>query len=73
MALLSSSMLVFLVFNLLIQLSRGGDIGIYELKKGDFSIKVTNYGATVLSVMLPDRNGLFFIPEKRMIKYVNLY
>ncbi|WOH10474.1 hypothetical protein DCAR_0729943 [Daucus carota subsp. sativus] len=52
-------MLVFLVFNLLIQLSRGGDIGIYELKKGDFSIKVTNYGATVLSVMLPDRNGKF--------------
>lgn len=34
------------------------------LKKGDFSIKVTNYGATcivlrVLSVVLPDKNGLF--------------
>ncbi|XP_059642859.1 uncharacterized protein LOC132284744 [Cornus florida] len=33
------------------------EIGIYELKKGDFSIKITNYGATVLSVTLPDKNG----------------
>ncbi|KAL3819437.1 hypothetical protein ACJIZ3_005342 [Penstemon smallii] len=32
-------------------------IGIYELKKGDFSVKITNYGATVLSVIVPDRNG----------------
>ncbi|CAK9158687.1 unnamed protein product [Ilex paraguariensis] len=33
------------------------EIGVYELKKGDFSVKITNYGATVLSVILPDRNG----------------
>ncbi|KAJ7956362.1 Aldose 1-epimerase [Quillaja saponaria] len=32
-------------------------VGIYELKKGDFSVKITNYGATVLSVILPDKNG----------------
>ncbi|CAB4311362.1 unnamed protein product [Prunus armeniaca] len=33
------------------------EVGIYELKKGDFSVKLTNYGATVLSVVLPDKNG----------------
>lgn len=33
------------------------EIGVYELRKGDFSVKITNYGATVISVLLPDRNG----------------
>jgi len=30
-------------------------VGVYELKnkKGDFSIKVTNWGATLLSVLTP--------------------
>ncbi|XP_047263495.1 galactose mutarotase isoform X3 [Capsicum annuum] len=32
-------------------------IGIYEIKKGDFSVKVTNYGARVISVLLPDKHG----------------
>ncbi|PIN01191.1 putative mutarotase [Handroanthus impetiginosus] len=32
-------------------------IGIYEIKKGDFSVKVTNYGARIISVILPDKNG----------------
>jgi len=32
-------------------------VGIYELKKGDFSIKVTNFGARIVSVNLPDKNG----------------
>ena len=36
------------------------DIGIYELKMGHFSVKLTNYGATVISVILPDKNGLIF-------------
>lgn len=35
----------------------GHQIGIYEIKKGDFSVKVTNYGATIISVLLPDKNG----------------
>ncbi|XP_020580944.1 aldose 1-epimerase [Phalaenopsis equestris] len=30
---------------------------IYELKKGDFSMKLTNWGATILSVNLPDSKG----------------
>ncbi|XP_022135314.1 aldose 1-epimerase-like, partial [Momordica charantia] len=38
--------------------ANGSDqIGTYELKKGDFSIKFTNYGATILSVILPDKHG----------------
>ncbi|CAN4079354.1 unnamed protein product [Withania somnifera] len=35
----------------------GDKIGIYEIKKGDFSVKVTNYGARVISVLLPDKHG----------------
>lgn len=34
------------------------EVGVYELKKGDFSVKLTNWGATVISVVLPDKNGL---------------
>uniref|UniRef100_A0A0E0G8Q2 Aldose 1-epimerase n=1 Tax=Oryza nivara TaxID=4536 RepID=A0A0E0G8Q2_ORYNI len=32
-------------------------VGVYELKKGDFSIRVTNWGATLMSVILPDSKG----------------
>ncbi|CAM8909830.1 unnamed protein product [Rhodiola kirilowii] len=31
--------------------------GIYELKKGNFSIKFTNWGATIVSLIVPDKNG----------------
>ncbi|RLM64538.1 aldose 1-epimerase-like [Panicum miliaceum] len=34
-------------------------VGVYELKKGDFSVKVTNWGATIMSVILPDSRGNF--------------
>ncbi|PKA66614.1 aldose 1-epimerase [Apostasia shenzhenica] len=37
--------------------SKKKTVGIYELKKGDFSVKITNWGATVLSVILPDSRG----------------
>ncbi|KAL7192128.1 hypothetical protein ACSBR2_024050 [Camellia fascicularis] len=33
------------------------EVRVYELKRGDFSVKLTNWGATVLSVLLPDKNG----------------
>ncbi|KAL2335546.1 hypothetical protein Fmac_016759 [Flemingia macrophylla] len=33
------------------------EIRLFELKKGDLSIKVTNWGATLVSVILPDKNG----------------
>lgn len=32
-------------------------VGVYELKKGDFSVKVTNWGAILMSVVLPDSKG----------------
>lgn len=32
-------------------------VGVYELKKGNFSVKITNWGATVISVILPDSKG----------------
>ncbi|GMP30514.1 hypothetical protein CsSME_00005149 [Camellia sinensis var. sinensis] len=33
------------------------DVGIYELKRGDFSLKLTNWGATIVSLVLPDKHG----------------
>ncbi|KAJ7974433.1 Aldose 1-epimerase [Quillaja saponaria] len=33
------------------------DVGIYELKKGHLSAKFTNWGATIISVVVPDKNG----------------
>ncbi|KAE8661321.1 PYRUVATE DEHYDROGENASE E1 BETA family protein [Hibiscus syriacus] len=32
-------------------------VGIYELKKGDLSVKFTNWGATIVSVIFPDKYG----------------
>jgi aldose 1-epimerase len=29
----------------------------YELRRGEFSMVLTNWGATILSVRLPDKNG----------------
>lgn len=39
-------------------------VGVYELKnkKGDFSIKVTNWGATLMSVIVPDSYGMALVP-----------
>ncbi|KAL2523112.1 Galactose mutarotase-like superfamily protein [Forsythia ovata] len=57
-----SKIFIFLCFNILAlgnlaHVSSAHKLGVYELKKGDFSIKVTNYGARVVSVILPDKNG----------------
>ena len=32
-------------------------LGFYELRRGEFSMVVTNWGATILAVRLPDKNG----------------
>jgi aldose 1-epimerase len=38
--------------------SRDGQlIFLYTLRDGDFTVKVTNYGARVVSIVTPDRNG----------------
>ena len=33
------------------------NIRIFQLKKGELSLKVTNWGASIVSLLLPDRNG----------------
>jgi aldose 1-epimerase len=33
-------------------------VGVYVLKKGDFSVKMTNWGATIMSIVLPDSKGM---------------
>jgi hypothetical protein len=33
-------------------------IGLFELKKGEISLKVTNWGASIVSLVLPDKNGM---------------
>jgi len=37
------------------------EIGMYELKKGNFSVKLTNYGAHIISLLLPDKYGTVFL------------
>ncbi|KAH7553380.1 hypothetical protein JRO89_XS12G0005000 [Xanthoceras sorbifolium] len=32
-------------------------IATFELRKGNFSVKLTNWGATIVSVVVPDKNG----------------
>ncbi|XP_059642908.1 uncharacterized protein LOC132284799 [Cornus florida] len=33
------------------------DVGFYEIKKGDLSLKLSNWGASIISLHFPDRNG----------------
>lgn len=51
---------LFLAFGNLSNASRNGGLAMYEIKKGDFSLKVTNYGARIASLVLPDKHGQFF-------------
>ncbi|CAI9752695.1 unnamed protein product [Fraxinus pennsylvanica] len=51
---------IFCFFILLFGISVNGveeEVKSYELKKDDFSVKFTNFGARIISVILPDRNG----------------
>ncbi|KAL6551545.1 hypothetical protein OROGR_007699 [Orobanche gracilis] len=56
-----SSVLLFCFTVLALGISVDGSakdrLRIYEIRKGNFSVKVTNYGARIVSVVLPDRNG----------------
>ncbi|KAL2492902.1 Galactose mutarotase-like superfamily protein [Abeliophyllum distichum] len=58
MAKISLCFLVFIALAIGINVCEAAEeIGVYELKKGDHTVKITNYGATVLSVIVPDKNG----------------
>ncbi|GFP79251.1 aldose 1-epimerase [Phtheirospermum japonicum] len=48
---------IALAFGVFVNGSENDGLGIYEIKKGNFSLKVTNYGARIVSVVLPDKNG----------------
>jgi len=39
------------------------DIKLFELKKGDLTLKVTNWGATLVSLVLPDKNGKYIFMQ----------
>uniref|UniRef100_A0ACD5UC94 Uncharacterized protein n=1 Tax=Avena sativa TaxID=4498 RepID=A0ACD5UC94_AVESA len=55
--------LVFLALLCLVASSLAGGaearkmVGVYMLKKGNFSVKMTNWGATIMSIVLPDSKG----------------
>uniref|UniRef100_A0A2P2P0R4 Aldose 1-epimerase n=1 Tax=Rhizophora mucronata TaxID=61149 RepID=A0A2P2P0R4_RHIMU len=51
--------LLVLVFELVSAngFATGKEIGVYELKRGNISLELTNYGAHIISLFLPDRNG----------------
>ncbi|KAH6791138.1 3-dehydroquinate synthase [Perilla frutescens var. frutescens] len=46
-----------LAFGIFANASKNHGLGIYEIKRGDFSLKVTNYGARISSIVVPDKNG----------------
>lgn len=57
-----SLLLCFMVIALLVfvkstESKKKGDIGFYELKRGVVSAKFTKYGATIVSLSLPDKCG----------------
>jgi aldose 1-epimerase len=37
------------------------EIGFYLLKKGDISVNFTNWGASIVSLFLPDKHGMSFL------------
>ncbi|KAI8541625.1 hypothetical protein RHMOL_Rhmol08G0076500 [Rhododendron molle] len=57
----STPLFCFLVFALWLVVANGSEptpkIGIYELKTGDFSVKFTTWGARIVSLVVPDKNG----------------
>ncbi|KAI5017502.1 hypothetical protein ZWY2020_042390 [Hordeum vulgare] len=58
-ALLPVALLLCLALDGSANAARKSAVGFYELKnkKGDFSIKVTNWGAALVSAIVPDSKG----------------
>ncbi|KAI9111287.1 hypothetical protein K1719_017699 [Acacia pycnantha] len=48
---------ILLGLNVFLSQAEDSNIGIYELKRGQFQIKLTNYGATIISLLVPDKIG----------------
>jgi len=54
--------LSFLLGVLLVAQAHGHakEIGFYQLKGGNLKLNLTNYGATIVSVVAPDKHGMFY-------------
>ncbi|EMS49614.1 Aldose 1-epimerase [Triticum urartu] len=67
--------LLYLVASTLVYVSEARKmVGIYMLKKGDFSVKVTNWGATIMSIIVPDNKGNLadvVLGKDTLAEYVN--
>lgn len=52
------------IMMMMISLSSGSSaskaLGVYEVKRGNFSAKFTNWGATLISLLVPDRYGMSY-------------
>jgi hypothetical protein len=48
-------------------------IGFYELKKGNMRLNLTNYGASIISVFVPDKSGLFYFLSFLNLKCIYVY
>lgn len=56
--LLLLSFIILVAFGVANGAEKKEQIGVFELKKGDVSVKFTNWGATIVSLLVPDRHGL---------------
>jgi aldose 1-epimerase len=50
-------LLCLVAFSLASGAEAGKRVGVYNLRKGNFSVKMTNWGATIMSIALPDSKG----------------
>lgn len=49
-------------------------IGFYELERANFKLNLTNYGATIVSVVTPDKHGLYcLLPTFLIIDFFLCY
>ena len=46
------------------------NIKIFELKKGELSLKVTNWGASIVSLLLPDKNGIIHCSKLQIMIFL---
>ena len=62
-------------YNVISAAANESAIKVYEIKRGNFSVKISNYGATVVSVILPDKNGtrllFWFLFQFYLFMYVD--
>lgn len=48
-------------------------VGTFELKKGDITLNLTNWGASIISLVLPDKHGLFFFTIASLCELLHFF